>query len=51
MLAILAVYYFGGIFAGLFPQEKKTSWESHLFGFISGVVCAYIPNMLLYFIH
>lgn len=51
LLAILAIYYFGGIFAGLFPREKKTSWESHLFGFLSGILCAYLPNMLLYLTH
>lgn len=49
LMAILAVYYFGGILIGLFPQEKKTSWESHLFGFLSGVLCAYLPNGFLYF--
>jgi len=48
LLAILAMYYFGGIFLGLFPQEKKTSWESHLFGFLSGVLCAYLPSTLLH---
>ncbi|MHB1948529.1 MAG: rhomboid family intramembrane serine protease [Gammaproteobacteria bacterium] len=50
LLAILAIYYFGGIFLGLFPTEKKTSWESHLFGFMSGVLCAYLPNVLVNFI-
>lgn len=49
--AILAVYYFGGIFLGLIPKEKETSWESHLFGFLSGILCAYLPNGLVYFIH
>lgn len=49
LLAILALYYFGGILLGLFPQEKRTSWESHLFGFASGVLCAFMPNLLLFF--
>lgn len=49
LLAILAVYYFGGIFSGIFPKEKQTSWESHLFGFISGIVCVFIPNGFVYF--
>jgi len=44
MLAILAIYYFGGILIGLFPQEKKTSWESHLFGFLSGILSVYLPT-------
>ncbi len=37
-LAIIALYYFAGILAGLFPTEDRTSWESHLFGFIIGIV-------------
>lgn len=49
--AILAVYYFGGILTGLAPGKKETSWESHLFGFLSGILCAYVPNALTLFIH
>ena len=48
LLAVLAVYYFGGILIGLFPQEKRTSWESHLFGFMAGVLCAYLPAILAF---
>lgn len=51
LLAILAIYYFGGIFLGLFPTEKRTSWESHLFGFMSGVLCTYVPNELVHFLN
>ncbi len=49
--AFAALYYFGGILAGLVPSEKKTSFEGHIFGFLSGILCAYIPNELLLFIH
>ena len=48
ILAVLAIYYFGGILIGLFPQEKKTSWESHLFGFIGGIACAYLPAIMAF---
>jgi membrane associated rhomboid family serine protease len=41
VLAVLVGYYFGGIFLGLFPQEDKVSWESHLFGFLGGIASAY----------
>lgn len=51
LTAILAIYYFGGIIIGLFPQEKATSWESHLFGFVSGMLCAYIPVSMLHALH
>ncbi len=40
LLGIMMVYYFGGIFLGIFPQDKTVSWESHLFGFVSGILSA-----------
>lgn len=41
ILGGICVYYFGCIFLGIFPGDKKTSWEGHLFGFIAGLVIAY----------
>lgn len=46
LLAAVVLYYFGGIFLGIFPQEAKVSWESHLFGFLSGVASAFVPPEL-----
>lgn len=43
LLATLVLYYFGSIFLGIFPQEEKISWESHLLGFLSGISAAFIP--------
>jgi membrane associated rhomboid family serine protease len=40
-LAGLVLYYFGSILLGLFPREAKVSWESHLYGFISGILGGY----------
>lgn len=37
LLAVIMLYYFGGIFLGIFPQEEKVSWEGHLFGLICGI--------------
>jgi len=42
ILAVFAVYYFGSIFLGIFPQSKNISWESHLWGFLSGILSAYL---------
>lgn len=50
LMAILAIYYFGGIFIGIFPKEKHVSWEGHLFGILSGMLCAFIPNLFLYYV-
>lgn len=44
VIAVLVIYYFGSIFLGIFPQEEKISWESHLFGFVSGIVSAYLTT-------
>ncbi len=43
LLAAIVLYYFGSIFLGIIPQEEKVSWESHLFGFLSGIASAFIP--------
>lgn len=48
-LAVFIFYYFGTIFLGLIPKEERVSWESHVFGFLSGVLCAFLPNGILFF--
>lgn len=47
LLAGTVLYYFGGIFLGIFPEEEKLSWESHLFGFLAGIGCAFLPPCLI----
>lgn len=42
ILGLLSVYYFAGIFFGIFPQKKGVSWESHLFGLLAGIATSYI---------
>lgn len=44
ILAIICLYYFGGMLLNLFPQEEKTSWEGHLFGFLAGVGAVYFSS-------
>jgi membrane associated rhomboid family serine protease len=46
-LAIICVYYFGGLFLNLFPTKIKSSWESHVFGFLAGIAAAYICPILI----
>ncbi|MFA5959459.1 MAG: rhomboid family intramembrane serine protease [Tatlockia sp.] len=36
ILGVLSLYYFMGIFAGIFPGKKGVSWEGHLFGLVAG---------------
>jgi membrane associated rhomboid family serine protease len=42
VLAIICLYYFGGLLLSIFPSEEKTSWEGHLFGLLAGIGAAYI---------
>lgn len=41
VLGLLSLYYFAGIFFGIFPQKKGVSWEGHLFGLMAGLVASY----------
>lgn len=42
IVAIITVYYFGGLFMSLVSAEKGTSLEGHLFGAFAGALAAYI---------
>ncbi|WP_131781856.1 rhomboid family intramembrane serine protease [Legionella gresilensis] len=41
ILGVISVYYFAGIFFGIFPSKRGVSWEGHLFGLITGFATAY----------
>jgi membrane associated rhomboid family serine protease len=38
LLGLISMYYFAGIFFGIFPAKKGVSWEGHLSGFVSGLI-------------
>jgi len=43
IVALVSLYYFGGILGGILPSMKKNvSWEGHLFGMIAGVGLAFL---------
>lgn len=46
ILAIVSVYYFAGIFMGIFPSDDGVSWEGHLSGFVAGIALNYSINYL-----
>jgi membrane associated rhomboid family serine protease len=46
-LAIVCLYYFGGLALNLFPTKVKSSWEGHFFGFAAGLVAAYATPSIL----
>lgn len=42
MLGIVSIYYFAGIFLGVFPGKKGVSWEGHLFGLLAGIATSFL---------
>lgn len=48
-LGVVVLYYFGGILLSLFPSEARTSWEAHLFGFLSGISAFFIVNSQFFY--
>ncbi|MEA5463278.1 rhomboid family intramembrane serine protease [Leptothoe sp. PORK10 BA2] len=40
-IALFVLVTYGAMFWGVLPNQPGISWESHLFGFISGIVAAY----------
>jgi membrane associated rhomboid family serine protease len=41
-ISLIIILIYGGLFWGIFPIKPEISWESHLWGSISGVVLAII---------
>ncbi len=44
LLAVLCLYYFGGLFCNLLPREEKVSWEGHVLGFASGLIASFLVS-------
>ncbi len=47
-LAVVCIYYFGGLIFSLFPVKVKSSWESHVFGFLAGIAAGFLCPLLHY---
>lgn len=40
-IAIIVVFLYGGMFWGIFPLKPDVSWESHLWGSVSGLLLSF----------
>jgi membrane associated rhomboid family serine protease len=41
-LALLVTFLYGSLIWGILPLDNQVSWESHLFGSLIGIFCAFI---------
>ncbi len=41
ILALIVVFLYSGMFIGILPDQPGISWESHLFGALTGILVAY----------
>jgi len=41
-LALLVTFLYGSLIWGILPIDSGISWESHLFGSILGIICAFL---------
>jgi membrane associated rhomboid family serine protease len=42
-LAVIVVYFLGGMVINIIPKNDKSSWEAHLFGALAGIAAAFVP--------
>lgn len=47
ILGLISLYYFAGIFFGIFPGKKGVSWEGHLFGLLAGLATSYLSGYFI----
>lgn len=45
-IALLVVFLYGGMIFGVLPTDPRVSYESHLFGAIAGIMCAFFYRIL-----
>ena len=42
LLSLLTVFLYGGMIWGILPVQIGVSWEGHLFGFLGGILAAFV---------
>lgn len=46
LISIIVGFVYGGMVFGVLPLNAYVSWESHLFGLLSGIACAFLWGKL-----
>ena len=46
LIAFLVVFLYGGMLFGVLPSDPRISFESHFFGALAGVLCAFFQAKL-----
>ena len=41
-ISLCVVFMYGSMIWGIFPLEERVSWESHLFGMVTGIMLAFL---------
>lgn len=42
LIALICLYYFSSLIFNIFPTDKRSSWEGHLFGLGAGIVTVWL---------
>lgn len=42
LIAVFVILFYGGLIYGILPLDTRVSFESHLFGVLTGFFCAYL---------
>lgn len=42
LIAVVVIFFYGGMMWGVLPTDPDISFESHLFGALAGVICAFL---------
>lgn len=44
LIAMFVIIFYGGMIYGVLPSDPRVSFESHLFGALAGVLCAFLMH-------
>ena len=42
LLSVIVFFFYGGLVWGVLPSQSGISWEGHLFGFLGGIIAAWM---------